>query len=161
MSTLEHLMGVTFTTSQCPSCLWKRPCSLKRDPYKAFSGLEEKYLQLFLISSVHDSKTEARDLLMEEKPFRQIVSRDELLSFCSTDCDCGFGLWQSRRRSCGHVNTLSWFKLTILNHRYGGIAGSYPRNCITVAHKTSCCPVYHVNSSICWDTPARSFIRSW
>lgn len=96
MSTLEHLMGVTFTTSLCPSPLWKRPCYLKWDPRTAFSGLEEKYLQLLkkksylFDSTVHDSKID----------------------------------------------------MTILNRCHGRVAGSHPRNCITVAHKTRCCLVY-------------------
>lgn len=60
MSTLEHLMAVTFTTSWWPSSLWKGPYSLKWDPNKAFSELKEKYLQHILPrlcdSKANDSK---------------------------------------------------------------------------------------------------------
>lgn len=58
--------------------------------------------------------------------------------------------WQIRKRSSGHVNTLSWLKLTTLNRCYGWLAGSYLRNCIIVAHKTSCCLLYHVAGSNFW-----------
>lgn len=170
MSTLEHLMGVTSTTSRCPSCFWKKPYFLKWDPNKAFSGLEEKYLQPHLFNSaLNDSKIKEQRI---EYPPHKVFLSDKFhyggKTTFWTNCFVWWvtfivaqtvtqsyfqlgsqsGPWRIRRRSSGHVCNLSRLKLTILNRCYGRVAGSYPRNCIRAAHGTSCCPVYHVSVTV-------------
>lgn len=145
MSTLHHLMGVTFSTSQWPSCLWNRPYSPMWELNKAFSGLEEKYLHLFLISACLTLQYTSPRLNLCITGFILYLISDTFGYGGKTFCTNCFSWWVNflshrqasgprriRMRSSGHVNTFSWFKLTVLNRCYGRDAGTYPGNCITV-----------------------------
>ena len=129
---------------------------LKWTPNKAFSGLEEKYLQL-LLPHLFDS-------IVNYSKIVNIYLTGFILHLISDTVDHGgkincfvwwiiflmqhrlwlspvFSLvfWRITGRSSEPVSTLSWLKLTMLSRCYGGLACSYPRNYITAAHKGNCC----------------------
>lgn len=156
MSTLQHLMGATFTTSQWPSCSWNRPYSPKWEPNKAFSGLEEKYLHLFLISGCLTLQYTSPRLNLCITGFILYLISDTFgyggktfrtncfswwVNFVLHRLWLESGPWRIRMRSSGHVNTFSWFKLTVLNRCYGRDAGTYPGKLHYSFLKTSCCLV--------------------